>query len=257
VDQFDEVFTMLDDEARERFLADLLAVPGRVVVTLRPEALAALAAYPDLSQLVTANTLLLGPMSDDELRRAIELPAAAAELSFEDGLVDTLVADTGTDLVRLACALRLLSEGRTFTLSAYSDVGGVARAMETFGERALAAVGDRAAATRLLDRLVNGTGRTAPRADEAQAAQTLRDHGVLSEHVDGVDLAHPSLRLGWPRLRALRDEARVERDLRDHLGRTAAAWAAGSADVYRGPRLVAALDWAAGHAKDLSPVEQD
>jgi DNA-binding SARP family transcriptional activator len=261
VDQFEEAFTVLDDEARQRFLADLLAAAAeaRVVLTMRSDRYGDLGEHAELSRLVTANTYLLGPLSEDELRRAVEQPARAAELSLEDGLVDALVADTQAgsgDLVPLACALRLLAASG-MTLAAYRQLGGVSGALETFGERALAAVDDRVAADRLLRRLVTVGRRVQPRTEEVTVAHTLAAHGILILYDDGVELARDALRPGWPRLRRLVDEARTERDLRDHLSRAASAWSAGQAEPYRGARLVAALDWSAAHAKELTQVEHD
>jgi WD40 repeat protein len=261
VDQFDEAFTVLDDEARQRFLADLVAATAetRVMLTMRSDRYGDLAGHAELSRLVTANTYLLAPLTEDELRRAVEQPARTAELSYEDGLVDALVADARAgsgDLVPLACALRLLA-GSGMTLAGYRQIGGLSGALETFGERALAAVDDRAAAERLLGRLVTSGRRTQPRADEVAAAHTLAAHGVLAVYADGVELSRDALRHGWPRLRRLVDEARTERDLRDHLSRAAAAWSAGQGEVYRGARLVAALDWGTAHAKELTQVEHD
>ena len=51
------------------------------------------AAYPELSRLLGANHVLVGPMRRGELRRAIELPARRAGLRVEPELVDALVAD--------------------------------------------------------------------------------------------------------------------------------------------------------------------
>jgi DNA-binding SARP family transcriptional activator len=263
VDQFEETFTVLGDDARARFLAELrdaLAGPTRVVLTLRSPAYGALADHPDLAALVTANTFLLAPMSPDDLRRAVEQPALAAHVFVEDGLVETVVADARTrpaDLVPLAGALRLLQTGG-MTLTAYRQIGGLAGALETIGERALAAVDDRSAAERLLGRLATGGPRTQVRADETGAAHALAAHGVLTGYDDGtVGLARDSFLSNWPRLRRLAEEARSERDLRDHLSRAASAWSTGQAEVYRGARLIAALDFGADHAKELTQVEHD
>ena len=261
VDQFEELFTALDDDARPRFVSELLDVAGtaRVVLTMRSDSYGGLADHPELSRLVTANTYLLGPMSADELRRVIVAPAVDTEVSLEDGLVDAILADEAGrsgDLVPLACALRQLQPGG-MTLDGYRRMGGLAGAVETLAERALASVDDRGAAERLLVRLVRPGPGIEPRADEVTAAHTLAAHQIVTVHDDGVRLTRDAIRHGWPRLRALADDARAERDLRDHLSRTAAAWSDGRADVYRGARLVAVLDWSAGHAKDLTQVEHD
>jgi DNA-binding SARP family transcriptional activator/WD40 repeat protein len=262
VDQFEEAFTVLDDGVRARFLADLvdaLTDRTRVVLTLRSQRYGVVADHPDLSRMVTANTFLLGSMSADDLRRAVEQPALAAQMSFEDGLVETIVADARArpDLVPLAAALRLLAT-LGLTLASYRQIGGLAGVLETIGERALTAVDDRSAAERLLGRLATGGARTQARADEVGAAHTLTAHGVLTAHDDGtVEMARDAFLRHWPRLRRLADDQRAERDLRDHLSRAAPAWSSGQAEVYRGARLIAALDFGTDHAKELTQAEHD
>jgi hypothetical protein len=90
VDQFEEVFTNRpqDEQARtrfeqdrERFLANLLhasSTPGgrvAVVLTMRSDFLSACAPFPQLAAVLSAHQELVGPMSADELREAIEQPA--------------------------------------------------------------------------------------------------------------------------------------------------------------------------------------
>ena len=80
---------------------------------------------------VTDHLILVGPMSDDELRRAIERPAQLVGLEFEGGLVDALIGDVEAEpgsLPLLAHALFELwdrRQGRRLTFAAYREIGGV------------------------------------------------------------------------------------------------------------------------------------
>jgi hypothetical protein len=111
VDQFEEVFTTLELDQRIGFVEAVVgaAERGRVVIGLRSDFFTRCGEYPELSTMVTANTMLMPPMNEDELRRAIERPAAAAGLRVEAGLVDRMTAEVGdgeVGLAHLATALR-------------------------------------------------------------------------------------------------------------------------------------------------------
>ena len=100
VDQFEEVFTLCNDEAERRdFIANLLhaatVAGGRtiVVLTMRADFYPRCAAYADLAAALSDHQVLVGPMTDDELRRAIDRPARLAGLEPEPGLVELLVDD--------------------------------------------------------------------------------------------------------------------------------------------------------------------
>src|SRR5262249_51876817 len=90
VDQFEEAFTLSTDAAnRDRFfdaLLDLRGTGGSIVVALRADVYGRCADHPRLAAIVAEHHVLLGPMSGDDLRRAIEGPARAARLRLEAGL---------------------------------------------------------------------------------------------------------------------------------------------------------------------------
>ena len=87
VDQFEEVFTACRDEDERAAFVDALVACARdprrralVLVAVRADFYGRCASYPELSRLLGANHVLVGPMRRDELRRAIELPARRAGL---------------------------------------------------------------------------------------------------------------------------------------------------------------------------------
>ena len=83
VDQFEEVFVACrDQDEREAFLDALVegaSDPDErlvVVLAIRADFYGRCAEHAELSTLVSANQVLVGPMRRDELRRAIELAGA-------------------------------------------------------------------------------------------------------------------------------------------------------------------------------------
>ncbi len=134
VDQCEEVFSLSPDEAsRAAFLAGLVrwSEHGRLVVAMRADRLAEASAYPAFARLLERSLYLLGAMTEDGLRAAVEAPARQSGLLIEPGLVDVLVSEVaGT-----AGALPLMShalletwkrrEANTLTVEGYTASGGI------------------------------------------------------------------------------------------------------------------------------------
>ncbi|MGE5156063.1 MAG: BTAD domain-containing putative transcriptional regulator, partial [Betaproteobacteria bacterium] len=137
VDQFEEAFTLIPAARSELFSTICEAVASgevSVLLVLRSDAYAKLGERPELARLVAGNTYPLAPMGDDELRRAIEEPAALAGVAVEPDLVAALVAETTTvGLPALSAGLTTLWSQRTdgaLRLSALRGGGGLGRAIE-------------------------------------------------------------------------------------------------------------------------------
>ena len=103
VDQFEELFTTtVDADERDAFL-DVLVRMARederaiVVLTIRADFYGHCAGYPELARLLAANHVLVGPMSADELRRAVELPARRVGLRVESALSHALVDEVSDE----------------------------------------------------------------------------------------------------------------------------------------------------------------
>ena len=103
IDQFEELFTVCSDEEERAAFVDRLTGladdPDRtaVVIGLRGDFYGHCAAYPELARRVAANQVLVGPMTADEVQRAVELPARRAGVRVDAHLVDTLVAEVGEE----------------------------------------------------------------------------------------------------------------------------------------------------------------
>ena len=94
-----------------------------------------LSAHATLARAVADNQVLLGAMTDAELKRAVTEPARLAGLRLEPGLVDLVLRDVAGEpgaLPLLSHALRATWErrdGRTLTVEGYRESGGVASAV--------------------------------------------------------------------------------------------------------------------------------
>jgi DNA-binding SARP family transcriptional activator/WD40 repeat protein/energy-coupling factor transporter ATP-binding protein EcfA2 len=287
VDQFEETFTACRDEReRDAFVAALIQAArhpdGRnvVVLAVRADFYARCAAYPELSRLVGANNVLVGPMSRDELRRAITRPAERVGLRVEAQLEDALVADVEGQpgaLPLLSTALLELWQqrrGRRLQLAAYSRTGGVHGAVARLAEDAFGRLepSQQAAARKILLRLAGeGEGGAIVRrrvplaeleahsADVARVVDVLTDRRLLTVSAGTIEVAHEALLREWPRLRGWLEEDAQGRRLHRHVIDSAHDWDAEGRDpgeLYRGARLTSALEWRPAHEDELNATER-
>ena len=283
VDQLEEAFTLCSDEARRaRFFDELAQRRGKTVISLRADFYGHCAPYEDLAARVSANNVLLGPMTQSEMQRAIEEPAKAKGLQREPGLVDLIVRDAAGEPGALPLLSHALMEtwarrdGRTLTLDGYREAGGVRGAIARTAEELYEGVAEpeqrliRSMFLRLIEpgEGTEDTRRRVPlgeltgEGDTASAVDGLLDKLVQARLVtvdEGtVQFAHEAIIREWPRLRGWLNEDRESLRVHRHLTRSTQAWDAMGRDqgeLYRGARLAAALDWADGRA-DLTADER-
>jgi WD40 repeat protein/DNA-binding SARP family transcriptional activator len=286
VDQFEELFTACRDEGERAAFADALVAavrdPSRrplVLIALRADFYGRCASYPELWRMLGANHVPVGPMRRDELRRAIESPAARAGLHADPELADALIADVDGEpgaLPLLSTALLELwqeRDGRRLRLSAYEHAGGVRGAVARLAERTYERLdpAQQAGARAILVRMAGvGEGeavvrRRVPLAelerlpDGAEVLAALADGRLVTVGDEEAEVAHEALLREWPRLRGWLEEDAEGRRLHHHLGVAAREWNARGRDpgeLYRGARLAAALDWSAAHDPELDAVER-
>jgi WD40 repeat protein/DNA-binding SARP family transcriptional activator len=281
VDQFEELFTACQDEAaRVEFVAGLVRLARRggvIVLAIRADFYGRCAVYPELSQLLGANHVLVGPMTRDELRRTIERPAERVGLSVEPGLAEALLGDVEGQpgaLPLLSTALLELwreRDQRSLRLAAYARSGGVQGAVARLAESAYVALEPAAQAAarllmlRLTDEEENGAvvRRRLALADlDAQLSAVvarLSEQRLLTVSDGAVEVAHEALLREWPRLRGWLEEDVQGRRLHRRLSDAARAWDADGRDptaLYRGGRLASAVDWAAEHRAELDATER-
>ncbi|MFN8136152.1 MAG: BTAD domain-containing putative transcriptional regulator [Propionicimonas sp.] len=282
VDQAEEAFALCEDEGeRERFFDALVehSDRGRVVLALRADHTGELAAMPGLAALVERGLFLLGPMSADSLRTAIETPARQHGLVLEPGLTDLLLREIEGEpgaLPLLSHALRetwLRHEGRTLTVAGYQASGGVRGAVAQSAESLYAALDDvgRARLRDLVLRLVVPGPGGEPVRGEVPRRQVVVDPvqeklidqmvaaRLVTSDADAIELAHEAVVRAWPRLRGwLEDDLEGQRT-RHRLTQAAEDWAGSGhqdSDLYRGTRLAATREWVAASQPRLTETEQ-
>jgi WD40 repeat protein/DNA-binding SARP family transcriptional activator len=283
VDQAEEVFSLCQDAAeRDRFLdmlADRCASGGPLVLALRADRMGEVSAHPSLARVVERGLFVLSAMAPDDLRSAIEGPARGAGLLVEPGLVDLLVREVEGEpgaLPLLSHVLReawLRREGRTMTVSGYTTSGGIRGAVAQSAEQLYADLDPdhRPALHDLMLRLVHPGAEGEPVRARVPRRQVVTDQSQdrivdllvgsrLVTSDDGVvEIAHEALARAWPRLRGwLEDDVEGQRILH-HLSATAESWDAlgrPSSELYRGGRLVRALEWDERPHPELTATER-
>ncbi|SFR27426.1 WD40 repeat [Lentzea waywayandensis] len=272
VDQFEEIFAL---PHRDEFIAALTERDGQTVVGLRADFYGHCARYPDLVKAIEDAQVLVGPMTTDELRKAITQPAVEVGCALETGLVARLIADaTGEPGVLPHVSHALLEtwqrkRGNTLTLTSYHESGGIARAIANTAENAYTGLGEqqRVQARQVFLRLITpgegteDTKRLVKRSELAadEVVEHLAAARILTVHDDSVEISHEAVIRGWPRLRDWIAEARD--DLRVHRRLTAAAadWEAHHRDpgsLYRGVPLTQASDWSQREPGALNAEER-
>jgi WD40 repeat protein/class 3 adenylate cyclase len=286
VDQFEEVFTTCADEVeRSRFIDAVSSVARSpesavVVLAIRGDYYGHCAAHPELAELLAANHVLVGPMTPEELRRAIELPARRTGLRVESALTDALVEEVAEEpggLPLLSTALVELWQAREsgwLRMEAHERTDGVRGAVARLAESAYErlTVEEREVAKRVFLRLAaaadgESTARRRVRLEEfdlehdpvvAAVISRLAQDRLLTVSEGTVEVAHEALLREWPRLRAWLEEDVQGRRLHLHITETAREWEEGGrdpADLYRGARLASALDWTGEHSPEVNRLE--
>jgi WD40 repeat protein/transcriptional regulator with XRE-family HTH domain len=273
VDQFEELYTLCPDAGeRRQFVAELLRRPpavdcGSVVLTLRADFLGHALGDRLLADALQGNTVVLGPMTRDELRQAIEGPAALQGVSFEAGLVERILRDVRDEpgnLPLLEFALTALweqaAETQTLQLthSGYTAIGGVTVALVQRAEEIYAGLSkeEQDLARRVFEQMVQpGEGtedirRQATRAELGEEGWGLAQWlaGVRLTVVDRetVEVVHEALIPHWDRLRGWLAADRQFRAWQERLRAALRQWEASGRDegaLLRGAPLAEAEGW--------------
>jgi WD domain, G-beta repeat len=290
IDQFEELFA-LEPAVRQPLLDALLeAVAAQrrraepmltVAVTLRADFLGQALAHSGLAEALQGASLMLGPMSREQLRQAIEGPAAH-QATYEPGLVDRILVDVGENpgtLPLLEFALTLLWEGQAngkLTHAAYGALGGVDGALARHAEEIYLHLPepDRDSARRLFVQLVRPgegtehTRRVALRADLGESGWQLAQRltgtrlVVASRDPGGtetVELAHEALLPGWQRLREWIEADRAFRAWQERTRSAIRQWEASGHDdgaLLRSGPLAEAERWLEQRLGETSLAEQ-
>ena len=283
VDQFETVF--LDDRNALEVAAvcDALverAAAGRLtVITVRSDHLGGLSATAELRRLTEGGLYLVGGLTGDSLRQAIERPATTSGLRLERGLVEVLVRDCEGHPGALPMLSHALAEtwrrreGSTLTIEGYLASGGINGAVARSAEELYNGLlpQERTTLRSVMLRLVHPTSEGEPMCSRVPLRTVLGGdnmHGILARLLEArlvtssremVELSHESLVRAWPRLREWLDDDVAGQRVLQHLAHAADAWddlGRPDDELYRGGRLQTALDWRDGHQPALTDIEE-
>ena len=295
VDQFEAVFTQCQDEAQRRaFVAAIAerAAWSLVVLALRADFYEQALRYPELASALQARQVVLGPMSPEQVRRAVSEPARLARLDVEEGLVELLLRDLAPASAGQAVdsgyqpgayepgALPLLSHamlatwehsrGGAITIADYVATGGIRDALIQTAEGVYTSLS--APEQRLAERLFLHLVRVADDAPPTRATvqlSELRSWGgdaerVLSSFVEkrlitvdasSAQITHDALLTAWPRLCSWISAGIADLRIRRRITEAARAWQEAGregAALWRGSQLAIAREWAADEDKRAS-----
>ncbi|WP_028938786.1 serine protease [Pseudonocardia spinosispora] len=282
VDQFEELAESTPDLARD--LLTVLAGLGerlRVVLTVRGVAMDEILT-PSVAEALGSGTVLVGPMDRTQLREAIVRPAERAPgLAFDDGLVERILDDAGTEPGQLPLVESLLAqlwarrEGGSLTTRGYEAAGGVAGALSVHAEHVVtSAFGADTEQLRLLctrlavpgreGRFVRRPVRYTDLPEELRELVPPLAAGRLVVVAGGhgsagtVELAHQSLIDHWARLR---DWLAADRDFltwRAELDADLHRWESSNRDdgvLRRGAALSSGEQWVGSRGQELTVDE--
>ncbi|MFI5703308.1 helix-turn-helix domain-containing protein [Streptomyces xanthochromogenes] len=264
VDQFEEAFTLCEDDRERRgFVAVLHALAtardvgdgtpqAAVVVGLRADFCGRCLDHPQLVEVFTHGLFALGPMSGTQLRQAITGPAERAGLTLEPGLVELLLRDLGTDSAASVGSLPLLAHAllvtwqqrtsRTLTVAGYETTGGIRGAVARTAESVYARLdpAEQLMTRQLLVRLVHvadDSAQTRKPVERELLLRQLSDPAAGGRALDAfvrarlvtagsetVEITHEALLHAWPRLRGWIDADRAGLVLRQEVFDAATQW---------------------------------
>lgn len=294
IDQFEELFTLCDDEAiRTQFMDMIIEVAKepnsrlRIVTSLRADFYDRPLMYVDMGILVRQCSRVIVPMTDEEVQRVITGPAERVGVALEPQLTAKILADVRAQpgmLPLLQYALTELFEfrkGRLLRLQTYLERGGVQGALARRADDIFLSLDEtgRESARQLFLRLVTlGEGIDDTRRRVLRS--TLATLGPDIEHVISafgsarlltfdrdtetreptVEVAHEALIREWARLRSWLDNSRDDVRTQRRLSAAAKEW--GNADrdssyLLTGFRLTQFEEWINSTDFSLSLVEAD
>jgi hypothetical protein len=294
IDQFEELFTLVDEPVRDRFLSTIAesvrdgSSRVRIVIALRADFYDRALRHERFGHVCATHTVAIPPLSPEGLERVIRQPEERVGLQVEPGLIPRITAEMNHQpggLPLLQYALTELWERRAGTqlsVAAYLESGGVAGAI---GRRAEQLVGQLdshcvEATRQLFLRLVEpgeGAPDTARRIRGGDLQALTGDHHAMDtvserfaryrlllydrdaeSREPTIELAHEALLHAWPRLSGWIDEAREDLRVERRLATAAAQWSESGHDpsfLLTGARLEQVDQWSSPSRVTIRPNE--
>jgi basic membrane lipoprotein Med (substrate-binding protein (PBP1-ABC) superfamily)/DNA-binding SARP family transcriptional activator len=295
IDQFEELFTLADEDEAARFLAVLTDTLRegdgrvRVLATLRGDFYDRPLLHPAFAALFTTNVVNVLPLDVAALEEAVTEPARQVGVEVEAALLAELLTDAAGQPGALPLFQYVLTElfehrdGGAITLRRYHELGGLHGALSRRAEHTYADLGPREQdlAEQVFLRLVSpgaGTADVRRRAtaaelrgldlDPVELADVLERFGrrrLLTFDRDPttgdatVEVAHEALLDAWARLRGWIEEHRADLHRRERLATAVTEWdVSGRSDDYllTGDRLDQYLGWQERTSLRLIPDAQ-
>ena len=267
IDQFEEIFTLVEDEAERAAFLNLLAsieYGVRVIITLRADYYDRPLMYPRFGEIIRQNTVVVLPLSPDELRDAVSQPAQHVGVNIEPGLVNAIVKDVAAQPGALPLVQYALTElfdrraDNVMNLQTYQQIGGISGALARRASEIYADLNEEQQhqARRLFLRLVavDDSGRASRRRALWHEVRPMRElvdlftqYRLLTTDRDSVtrtptvEVAHEAILTEWNQLKAWIDDNRVMIKRRQALSIAAHEWETAKRDtsyLARGARLV-------------------
>ncbi|MEM7015744.1 MAG: hypothetical protein AAF512_00225, partial [Pseudomonadota bacterium] len=288
-DQFEELYTLTADKAVQHNFAERLLQPLQssgdltvtVLLTMRADFMGQATSDTTLAEALNRSNHILGPMSSDSLRLAIERPAAAFGVELAEGLTDSILTDLGDEpgnlpLLEFALAeLWTRQQDHQLSHQAYQDIGGVKRALAKHADTIYAEF-DPTEQQRLRDIFIQlvrpGEGVEDTR-QVATRAQVREDNWTLVKQLadarlvvtgnqneqDTVEVVHEALIRHWQPLKEWMDTDRDFRRWQNSLRQAIQSWQVSGQDeggLLRGAQLETAKEQQVKYHERLSEEEQ-
>ncbi|RAM48838.1 MAG: hypothetical protein C6Y22_25810, partial [Hapalosiphonaceae cyanobacterium JJU2] len=255
-DQFEELFTLCNDEKiRRNFLDCLLTIiqsptskslSAVFVATMRVDFLSYALSYPEFADQLKAD-IKIRSMNRSELLEVIVKPAQKLGVTFQDGLIERILDDVESEpgnLPLLEFALTKLWEKRTdkqLTHAAYEVIGEVQGALASHADTIYKNLNaaKQQQVSRIFMQLVRpgegteDTRRVATKAEIGEENWSLVQHladarlVVTSRSADGqetVEVAHEALIQHWQLLQSWIDENRSQIIQKNRIERLTCEW---------------------------------
>jgi WD40 repeat protein len=292
-DQFEELYTLCNDEKIRRSFLDILlaSFPASnsqlstavLVATMRADFLGNALSYRPFADLLQNADIKLGAMNREELSQVIEKPADKLGVKFADGLVERIldsVENEPGNLPLLEFALTELwakRKGKELTHAAYEEIGEVQGALTTYAnaQYQLLNPSEQKQVQRIFIQLVRpgegaeDTRRMALKAELGDQSwslvKQLADARLVvtsrnSASIETVEVVHEALIKNWGQLREWMSADRDFRSWQERLRAAVQQWEKEKQDegaLLRGGPLVVAESWLQKRSDELSLGERE
>ncbi len=294
VDQFEELYTLCPDaQLQKAFIDELLKTMEAastskdglavILLTLRADFMGQALAHRAFADALQEASLLMGPMTRQELHGAIEKPAEMQGAAFEPGLVERILDDVGDkpgNLPLLEFTLTQLWEQQTdgwLTHSDYEAMGCVEGALAAYAEKVYAelASGDQECARGALIQLVQpgegteDTRRIATREEIGNESWGLIQRlanwrlvvtGRDAQGRETAEVVHEALIQKWGRFQEWMNADRTFRAWQERLRSSLRQWQESGQDegaLLAGVPLAVAQSWLSERIGELSAPEAE